>query len=480
MGLSPSRQASDEPSSPILSTPATFAAPASVAPSAKAKSKEESSAHVPKEPKEKEVKASRAEKTSKQPATGSSSSGPGAAAASASTSASSAPVPDRLVLKGHSAEVIGCSWNPRNGDLLASCSADSTVRIWTLQGTARASSAALHHGAKVKPGMTPPSQVTALQWDPLGSCLASACFDGTVRFWDAGVGIPKTQLNTKFPAHTGAIYSVRWSPSSTLVATGGADGCLNLWTHKPGSTAIAAHKFVSLHSQSILDIDFGPHHWIASASVDRTIKIVDSAAFSGSSTASGSSSTAASALFSLEGHSATVNSVRWAPDADLLASGSEDKTIKLWRPEIPPPTESAGDASGASSAPRTVSPLQTLTGHSRDVYVLRWNPKVTAQLASASYDGTVKIWEGRPDMFCSTTLGNHSDAVVTLDFSSSGKLLATGSHDKSICVWDTHNGKLVKQYACSGRVLEVALSHAEDKLAACCSDNSATIFDLRL
>ncbi|WPJ66902.1 hypothetical protein SMAC4_14095 [Sordaria macrospora] len=78
-------------------------------------------------------------------------------------------------------------------------------------------------------------------------------------------------------------------------------------------------------------------------------------------------------LQTLEGHSGSVRSVAFSPDGQRLASGSGDKTIKIWDP-----------ASGSC--------LQTLEGHSRDVRSVAFSPD-GQRLASGSGDKTIKIWD---------------------------------------------------------------------------------------
>ncbi len=77
------------------------------------------------------------------------------------------------------------------------------------------------------------------------------------------------------------------------------------------------------------------------------------------------------ALQTLEGHSGSVQSIAFSPDGKLLASGSDDKTIKLW-------DTATGD-------------VQTLEGHSGSIQSIAFSPDGKL-LASGSGDETIKLW----------------------------------------------------------------------------------------
>ena len=81
----------------------------------------------------------------------------------------------------------------------------------------------------------------------------------------------------------------------------------------------------------------------------------------------------------LSGHTKKVHSVAWNSTGDYLASGAVDWTARLW----------ALDDGGRGKS------LGELKGHSSSVDQLCWNPSHRDQLATASRDKTVKIWDAR-------------------------------------------------------------------------------------
>jgi sugar lactone lactonase YvrE len=125
----------------------------------------------------------------------------------------------------------------------------------------------------------------------------------------------------------------------------------------------------------------------------------------------------------LTGHTAWVKSVSFSPDGRLLASGSLDDTIKLWRV-----------ADG--------SLVRTLTGHTRVVSSVSFSPDGRL-LASGGWYGTIKLWRVADGLEVRTLTG-HSDLVTSVSFSPDGRLLASGSGDDIIKLWRVSDGALVR------------------------------------
>jgi uncharacterized protein YjiK len=137
----------------------------------------------------------------------------------------------------------------------------------------------------------------------------------------------------------------------------------------------------------------------------------------------GTSTTQVTLLHTLQSHTDEVQSVSFSPDGRTLASGSNDRTLKLW-----------DVASGQL--------LRTLQSHGNWVFVVAFSPDGRT-LASAGLDKTIKLWDVASGQFLHTLQG-HAGYVTSLAFSPDGRTLASGSADKTIKLWEVASGQLLR------------------------------------
>ncbi|KAI1772437.1 DUF1900-domain-containing protein [Hypoxylon cercidicola] len=129
------------------------------------------------------------------------------------------------------------------------------------------------------------------------------------------------------------------------------------------------------------------------------------------------------------GHTAAVLDTDWNPFNDrVIASASEDGKVMLW--QVPQGFTLLTDA----EEPPDVSPVAKLTGHSRKVGQVLFNPAAENILASASGDLTIKLWDVNSGSSVHTL--RHPDIVQSLSWNASGSMLVTTSRDKKLRVWD--------------------------------------------
>ncbi len=160
----------------------------------------------------------------------------------------------------------------------------------------------------------------------------------------------------------------------------------------------------------------------------------------------------------LTGHFGEVNSLAFSPQGNTFASGSDDKTIKIW------------DLN-------TEKEIRTLYGHKDFVYSVAISPDGHT-LVSGSKDNTIKVWNLSMGKEIRSLIG-HSSYINSVTISPDGQTLVSGSYDKTIKVWNLNTGKEIRTLVGhKGEVLSVAISPSREKIASASADKTIKVWNL--
>lgn len=322
----------------------------------------------------------------------------------------------------------------RNGQLLAAASPDNTILIYTMNNSQMAGS------------FKSPAGVKELEFLGNGQSLAGRQEDKTVRIWNVQFN-PGQPLPEEFGS---MIQSMNHPASITTFAilddqkllTGSGDGAIRLWK-------VASDQPRSIPHPNLVDcVAFNSDGTrLATACHDGVVRIYDLTKPNNP------------LVKDIKAHVATPQShpvyvVLWSPDGKMLVSGSYDRSIKLWDatsgnlireikgfPEPPP-------AAGQPIPP----------GHRDQVFCLAFS-KDGKQLASGSSDRTVKLWDPsngnlirdfpNPNLKSpgpGQPVPSQSGFIHSVQFSEDAKsLISAGTAPRNggmICVWNLADGKL--------------------------------------
>lgn len=139
----------------------------------------------------------------------------------------------------------------------------------------------------------------------------------------------------------------------------------------------------------------------------------------------------------LSGHARGINDVAWSPSRQYVATASDDKTLRLW--DVSSPHTTSGVATNGTGAGEA---LVEFKGHLDFVFSASFSP-TSDLLASGSFDSTIKLWDVRCGS-CVSTLPAHSDPVTSVAFNFDGTCIASASHDGLARVWDVATGECLK------------------------------------
>jgi WD40 repeat protein len=340
---------------------------------------------------------------------------------------------------------------------------ESRVEVWSVSEPKRVHVLAGHSRA-----------VTSVAFSPDGKLLASSGWDGQTILWDVEKGQPKyapltghTESEDPLSLAKG-VRALAFSADGKLLATTGGDNTVMLWDVATGRARAGPLTGHGIREEQpfpgVRAVAFSPREPIlATGGNDTEIRLWDIA----KSKALGEP---------LRGHRGAIQSLVFFPNGTGLISADEFGEIRIW---------SVGDG-----RPREV--LRGYAGRVRGV-VIRYGGSVL----SHGEDGKIIDWrpferfdrmatvlfhpapDAEPRHVRATGRNHYPDLVWTVEFSPSGRRLASGADDGSVVVWEVGTEKELARFACQpAQVFALEFSPDESLLACAGLGTEVVIRDL--
>lgn len=242
-------------------------------------------------------------------------------------------------------------------------------------------------------------------------------------------------------AHNYWIEALKFSPDGKYLASGSGDGMVKVWSARSGSF-IRTLKAGNFPIETLTFLFDGKK--IVTAGWEKLLRLwdIETGKECGIYT----------------GHHQMVYSLAATRNNESLVSSAGDNSIRIW------------DAA-------TFECKKIIRGHISSVYGIAVSSD-GSKIASCSNDRTVKVWDFEGNLIIA--MAGHDGAVRTVDFHPGGFLLASGSDEGDVVIWNQKTGERVKTLnGHSKRIRAVAFSHNGNMLASASDDHLVIVWDIR-
>lgn len=320
----------------------------------------------------------------------------------------------------HEQPVLAVAFN-RNSQEIATAGKEGWLKLWQTSDGKRVSRWKAHE-----------NNVRCVKYHPNNQQLATAADDGTIRLWQ----LPPSEVRESKP-HNAAIRELALSHDGRFLATASEDKSVKLFQTSDGKEIKSLGGF----ENNVTCVDVARNNsQIAAGGDDQKVRIFNTNGQAGPV---------------IEGHGSPIRAVAFHPNSQEVASGGTNKQIKLWK---------VGDG----------SEIRTLEGHDGEIVALEYLPNGSLLVSAA--DRTVRFWQMPNGNVQKLDVGSN---LTCMALSPDGKLVAVGSEDRQIRVYQVSDRKQIATFeGHSQSVTALHFSNDNKRLLSTANDKTARLWEI--